>query len=276
MILSVCLCGCAAPADKALEKTAVSEAVSGAKCRASIHSTDLRKTVFALVSSAENSTIDYGRCYSYIKDINDGRGYTAGIIGFCSGTGDLLEVVKLYSQLKRDDPLQSYLPALEKVNGTDSHDGLGEGFEAAWKKACEDPQMKEAQDMILDQNDLKPALEDAAEDGLGPLGQYIYYDAYVVHGDIAGIRQKAEQEKETPAEGGDEAQYLTAFLKARQKIMQEEEAHEDLSCLKAQQKFIDEGNFFLSLPLAWTMYGDSYTLTEKDLDDLPGEYHPSV
>ena len=120
MILSVCLCGCAAPADKALEKTAVSEAVSGAKCRASIHSTDLRKTVFALVSSAENSTIDYGRCYSYIKDINDGRGYTAGIIGFCSSTGDLLEVVKLYSQLKRDDPLQSYLPALEKVNGTDS------------------------------------------------------------------------------------------------------------------------------------------------------------
>lgn len=47
----------------------------------------LRKEVFALVSSAENSTTDYTRQDAYIEDIGDGRGYTAGIIGFTTGTG---------------------------------------------------------------------------------------------------------------------------------------------------------------------------------------------
>jgi len=40
-----------------------------------------------LVSSAENSTLEWKENYKYIEDIEDGRGYTAGIIGFCSGTG---------------------------------------------------------------------------------------------------------------------------------------------------------------------------------------------
>src|SRR6185295_14919320 len=39
-----------------------------------------------LVSSAENSSLDWRAQFSYIEDIGDGRGYTAGIIGFCSGT----------------------------------------------------------------------------------------------------------------------------------------------------------------------------------------------
>ena len=39
---------------------------------------DLRKIVFALVSSAENSSLDYNAQYSYIEDIGDGRGYTGG------------------------------------------------------------------------------------------------------------------------------------------------------------------------------------------------------
>ncbi|KAJ2109503.1 hypothetical protein IW146_006331, partial [Coemansia sp. RSA 922] len=37
--------------------------------------------------------------YEYCEDLKDGRGFTAGIAGFCSGTGDALEVVKLYHKL---------------------------------------------------------------------------------------------------------------------------------------------------------------------------------
>lgn len=55
----------------------------------------LRKEVFALVSSAENSDMDYSLQYGYIEDIGDGRGYTGGIIGFTTGTGDLPDVVEL-------------------------------------------------------------------------------------------------------------------------------------------------------------------------------------
>ena len=46
-----------------------------------ISSGKLREKVFAFVSSAENSSIDYAEQYAYIEDIGDGRGYTAGIIG---------------------------------------------------------------------------------------------------------------------------------------------------------------------------------------------------
>ena len=57
-----------------------------------------------LVSSAENSSLDWRAQYRYIQDIHDGRGYTAGIIGFTSGTGDMLDVVKLYSRARGQQP----------------------------------------------------------------------------------------------------------------------------------------------------------------------------
>src|SRR5690606_11990468 len=42
-----------------------------------------------IVASAENGTLDWRSAYGYIEDIGDGQGYTAGIIGFCTGTHDL-------------------------------------------------------------------------------------------------------------------------------------------------------------------------------------------
>src|SRR5262245_29952809 len=50
-----------------------------------------KEIAMKLVSSAENSSLDWKAQYKYIEDIGDGRGYTAGIIGFCSGTGDMLD-----------------------------------------------------------------------------------------------------------------------------------------------------------------------------------------
>ena len=79
-----------------------------------ISDNNLKKIVFSLVSSAENSTLDYNEQYSYIEDIGDGRGYTAGIIGFTSGTGDLLDVVNEYCKLKKNDNLlKKYIPVLK-------------------------------------------------------------------------------------------------------------------------------------------------------------------
>lgn len=241
-----------------------------------IRTDNLRKTVFALVSSAENSSVNYSDQYSYIEDINDGRGYTAGIIGFTSGTGDLLAVVNKYLELKPDNnTLQSYVPALEKVIGNDSHDGLDISFVNAWQAAASDPEMIQAQNAILDSMYLTPAVEYAQTDGLSALGQYIYYDALVVHGpgddkeSFNGIRKAALEAASPPSQGGDEREYLLTFLDKRTTIMQLEEAHSDLSRLETQRKFIDEKNYNLELPLEWTMYGDSYSLTSEILDTLP-------
>lgn len=133
----------------------------------------------------------------------------------------------------------------------------------------------QAQNRIVDAQYMKPALKAASDDGLSALGQYVYYDAIVVHGDgddassFGGIRKAAKQAAKTPAQGGDEAEYLDAFLDARTEVMEQEEAHRDLSRIEAQRKFIAAKNWNLALPLKWTMYGDSYTLTQQDVDAMP-------
>ncbi|MBE5959219.1 MAG: chitosanase [Lachnospiraceae bacterium] len=233
------------------------------------------KIAFAIVSSAENSSLNFKEQYSYIENIGDGRGYTGGIIGFTSGTGDMLEVVEQYIALKpQNNPLEQYLPALRAVNGTDSVAGLGSNYMRAWRNAAKDQEMIDAQNKIVREWYLHPAVADAQTDGLSILGQFIYYDAMVMHGpgndseSFGGIRKAAQRAALTPAKGGNEADYLKAFIEARKKIMLLEEAHEDLSRLNAQLKFINEGNYEMKLPLTWTMYGDSFTLTQSILDSI--------
>ena len=258
------LAGCGQAAGSNTEKT-----------RINISSGELRKEVFALVSSAENSSTDYAEQYAYIEDIGDGRGYTAGIIGFTTGTGDLLEVVERYTELKPENELKKYISALEQVNGTDSHDGLGAPFEQAWVDAAQSDEMIQAQNDILDEQYMNVALQYAKEDGLRPLGQYIYYDALVVHGSgdsddsFEAIRDAALEKEKAPSAGGDETVFLTAFLDARVPVMQMETAHSDLSRLNVQRKFLSEKNFNLALPLEWTMYGEPFSLTYDQISEMP-------
>ena len=234
----------------------------------------LRKEVFALVSSAENSSTDYAEQYQYIEDIGDGRGYTAGIIGFTSGTGDLLDVVTRYTELKPGNELEKYISALQKVNGTDSHEGLDDAFVADWKTAAQSEEMIQAQNDILNEQYMCPAIAYAKEDGLGPLGQYIYYDALMVHGSGDGIdcfeaiRDVALAKAAAPSDGGSEYDYLNAFLDARIPVMQMEDAHSDLSRIDTQRKFLGESNYNLELPLEWNMYGDFFILDDNRMKTM--------
>jgi chitosanase len=220
-----------------------------------------------LVSSAENSSLDWKAQYAYLEDIGDGRGYTGGLIGFTTGTGDLLQVVKLYTASTPDNPLASFLPALEKVNGTDSHAGLGAPFVAAWKASASAKTFREAQDHERDRIYFTPAVTAAKRDGLHALGQFIYYDAIVMHGpgsdplSFGGIRTAALRRAETPAQGGDETTYLDAFLDVRKRVMKTEAAHDDTSRVDTEQRlFLRGGNLDLRPPLTWKTYGDSYRI----------------
>jgi chitosanase len=211
-----------------------------------------------LVSSAENSTLDWKSQYGYIEDIGDGRGYTAGIIGFCSGTGDMLDLVELYTDRKPGNVLAKYLPALRKVNGSDSHSGLG-GYPSAWKTAAKDKVFQTAQNDERDRVYFNPAVSQGKKDGLGTLGQFIYYDAMVMHGGIGSIRNRALKKAKPPSQGGDEVKYLNAFLDERVVEMKKEEAHSDTSRVDTEQRvFLKKGNLDLHTPLDWKVYGDSY------------------
>ena len=216
-----------------------------------------------LVASAENSTLNWRSAYGYVQDIGDGQGYTAGIIGFCTGTHDLLVLVERYTAAHPDNGLARYLPALRKVDGTASHEGLDPGFPAAWRAEAKVPAFQAAQDAERDRIYFDPAVSAAKRDGLGPLGQFIYYDAIVFHGPgtdgFYGIRERAMRQAKTPAEGGSEKAYLSTFLDVRRATMRAKHPGIDTSRIDtAQRKFLEEGNLELRTPLVWKVYGETY------------------
>jgi chitosanase len=223
-----------------------------------------------LVASAENSTLDWRGQYGAIEDIGDGNGYTAGIVGFCSGTNDMLQLVEYFSKEHPDNPLARYLPALRAVDGTDSHEGLGEPFEAAWAKTAKDPAFRAAQDEIRDRIYFDPAVRLAKMDGLSTLGQFIYYDAMVLHGPgigpqgFYGIREAAMKVAGTAAEGGDEKAYLNAFLDAGRAVIKQQKIEQTRDSSRidtAQRVFLRGGNMDLDTPLVWRVYGETFRIS---------------
>lgn len=218
-----------------------------------------------LVSSAENSSLDWQAQYKYIEDIQDGRGYTGGIIGFTSATNDMLQLVRHYQTLNPGNRLVRYLPALQQVDGTDSHEGLDPTFTEDWRAAAQDPAFQRAQDEERDRVYFTPAVRQAKADGLHALGQFAYYDALVMHGpgtgprSFGGIRAAALAKALPPSQGGDETAYLTAFLNARRSVMAAAQ-HDTDRVDSVQAAFLRAGNLTLATPLRWTIHGDSYTI----------------
>jgi len=171
---------------------------------------------------------------------------------------------------KRDphNALSGCLPALRAVDGTASHKGPAPGFSAAWRKAARtSAAFREAQRDERDRGCFDPAVARAKKGGVRTLGQFISYDAMVMHGPgtgdlcFGGIRARARRHAATPADGGNETTYLNAFLDARVRAMQQEEAHSDVTRVEtAQRVFLKQGNLDLDTPLKWKVYRGSYTI----------------
>ena len=165
--------------------------------------------------------------------------------------------------------MEKYIPALQQVDGSSSHDGLDPTFVRDWETAAADSKFKQAQDHERDLIYFNPAVSQAKADGLRALGQFIYYDAMVMQGpgndpvSFGGIRTSAMRKAKTPAQGGNETTYLNAFLDARKVAMLTEAAHDDTSRVDTEQRvFLNAGNLDLNPPLAWKTYGDSYLIAQ--------------
>ena len=235
-----------------------------------------KEIAMELVSSAENSSLDWKAQYGYIQwnvegNSTENRGYTAGIIGFCSGCGDMTKLIQHYNELVPGNGLSKYLPAIQQQEqlgqGHVTQGGLGQAFIDDWKTAATDSKFQQAQNDERDSEYFNPAFIQAKQDGLRALGQFIYYDAIVVHGpgsdamSFGGIRAAALKKAKPPIDGGDETAYLNAFMDARIVVMQQEQAHQDVSRIEdAQRVFLKAGNVNLDPPLHWKTYGDPYSI----------------
>ncbi|KAJ3239904.1 hypothetical protein HDU77_011212 [Chytriomyces hyalinus] len=75
--------------------------------------------IMSLVWVAENSegdldgVVPWYKAYSYIQNIGDGRGFTTNIVGFCSGTGDLLVFLQNLQKISPCHPLTKYIPDVQ-------------------------------------------------------------------------------------------------------------------------------------------------------------------
>ena len=229
---------------------------------------DRKRRAAQITSTFENSTLELQ--YDYAENIRDGRGITAGRAGFTSATGDLLLLVRRYTELVPGNGLARYLPALEAVNGTDSEAGL-DGFEEAWAQAAQDPEQRALQDALVDQLYFTPAMTLAAETGIvTPLGQAIFWDTMIQHGlggDNGTRAMIAETEQRYGSVGEVESQWLEDFLDVRLEYLYRayEGTTDDAdaaseSRIAALRSLLDADELALELPLTWAVYGSTYTL----------------
>lgn len=198
-----------------------------------------------LTSIWENSTTVLQ--YPYCENIHDGRGYTSGRAGFCSGTGDAIQVVECFDTAfgTANNPMAKYMPALIQINNAFNSTGQDQGSTAPldavgnycsdWAKTANDaataPKFKACQDQIVDALYYKPALAQAKKWGLvTALTIAELYDAEINHGDdgVAALVKQAntdvgntaQKPPSSPLSLADESAWLHAFLMRRLKLLE--------------------------------------------------------
>ncbi|KAJ1561516.1 hypothetical protein HK405_003670, partial [Cladochytrium tenue] len=160
-----------------------------------------------------STTLDYGVC----GDIGDGNGFSAGCIQFTTSSGSALAVVQDYLNTNPSSSLAGYVSGLQSVQGSGDTSSIS-GFCDAWSAAASsDPSGFGASQMkIAAENYLAPNAGLVSQLGLKTatgVGQIM--DCAIQLG-IGGCQSIASSSSaSSPASGGDEASYLTAFLSSR-------------------------------------------------------------
>jgi chitosanase len=179
----------------------------------------------ALISVFENDTPVIQ--YDFHEILGDGRGITMGR-GFTTATGDVLQVIKLYSTRVPASRLATYIPVLEQLEaeGIPSDDSrvpaaLGDDWAAT---ARSDPAFRTAEDEVNDENAYRTAMQLAdAQFGasLSALGRVILYDTVFMQGDGPDPDSASALIAQTvttigkPGAGTDAKRWWTAFLNIR-------------------------------------------------------------
>ncbi|MFJ6559984.1 chitosanase [Streptomyces sp. NPDC091412] len=259
------------------------------------NTTDIRQPVcqemaFELTSTAENSTKDWTTAYKYIEDIGDKRGYTAGLVGFVSSSGDMLQLVQQYAVEKPGNPLASYISGLQQCKtvgyGTGASNAaatyLGTGFKNAWVTAANtDPIFRKVQRDLRKSMYWDDCLTQALADGVGPLGLAIHYDILVNHGvgndsqSYGGIIAAARASiSKPPSKGGTEAAYLTKLCDLRDDVLRAWGDYQTDGRSTIFRPLISAGKFDLSGTITWSVYGSSYSFNrpEPPIDARLGSY----
>ncbi len=254
----------------------------------SIYWTYFEEMTYEITSTAENSRKDWysTAVYGYIEDIGDNRGYTAGIVGFCSGTGDMLAMIQHYVAIKpTSNAMATYVSALTTLAaegmsssaGTRANSLLGTTFKNLWASlATSDALFRQAQRDYREDHYWRPAFNAAVADGVQGLGLEILYDISINHGEgtdpesFGGILATARAAARPPSLGGSEVTYLTALINARSAVLTTWGDNPPDGRVAAHRALLATGNLKLTVPFSWSMYGTSFSISAPR-PDLPAE-----
>lgn len=222
-----------------------------------------------IVSIFENSTPDIQ--YSYITALGDGRGYTAGRAGFTTATGDLLDVLERYSQLKPTTAewprLRALLPRLRELRdlASGSLQGLA-SLPALWKAAAGDPKFLRAQDETTETLYKTPARAWCRKLGLrSPLSFLVIYDSIIQHGDGGDADSLGTLISRVNA--NDERAFIREFLSVRRADLMNPanpdtagEWRESVDRVDALKRLVNTDNWELTSPLRLEVWDSTYAL----------------
>lgn len=211
-------------------------------------------TILKLVSIAENSSTDWKSQINYIENINDGRGYTISIVGFCTGTGDFIQVLQRIKQLNSNHQLVKFIPLVQIVDGTASVKGLENLPNVMKNVGINDIIFNKAMWYVINKLYWGPAQSFCKSKGItSQLGYYIAYDTILNFGDLSAFNKIS---------GSNETDVLTAFLILKQTIIEKDHSLGDTknNRVDMQKSLLTNKNFGLISPMKVSCYGDSFTL----------------
>ncbi|WP_375761472.1 chitosanase [Corallococcus exercitus] len=235
-----------------------------------------KKVAEGLTSIWENDTPTLD--YAYSENIGDGRGYTNGRAGFCTGTGDAIQVVQCYRALRTEgngNRLAKYWNGLTVINNrflstgqsqasTAELDAVGNwtaDWAASFNTAATKADFKQCQDQVSDALYYTPTITEAARWGLTQaLTKAALYDASINHG-FDGMKDLIRQANTALGNSGQvapvvgyngitESAWLQKFLEKRRDVLAGDSTWvEAVDRVAAYEKQRRRGNWDLGVAL---------------------------
>lgn len=181
-----------------------------------------KKAIDAILSVFETGKVPTPAAYQTCTILRDGAGISYGKHQATDNAGSLDKIVAKYIAAggKHAEALKPYVPKLTandtaKLNPAAPPD-WARALVSLLKEAGTDPVMQKAQDDVFDENYWSPAVTHAKAIGLTTaLGYAVVYDTCIHSGPGRVATHRAAFPQKSPANGGDEKEWVKAYVGAR-------------------------------------------------------------
>ncbi|KAJ3155027.1 hypothetical protein HDU89_007217 [Geranomyces variabilis] len=180
-----------------------------------------KSMVQQLTNTFENSQLNFA--FDYCSDINDGRGYTCGVVGFTTSTHDAYDVVNTYvNSGNYSSEFDPYIARLATLNATGDASTKGlSGFCDAWYAASSNPTFRAVQIAKVDSLYYYPSqnISDTLQLTLAAARGQLY-DAAIQHGLESDPDSMPSMVARVPRTAGmTEDAWLAAFMAERKRTL---------------------------------------------------------